>query len=168
MQNKYSFRFLWLGQSLANLADPLYIMSLVSIIYSQTHSTLLSALVPVVRLGMVSIGGVIAPILMERFPLAKLLSLSQTLQTVLLATMVTIGFAEGDVHLWMWLLVAMISFLDGWTKPTRNALIPILVPKADLMKANSQVAVSDQVVSLVGWSSGGILVSQFDRYRFRG
>lgn len=52
-----------------------------------------------------------------------------------------------------------MSFLDGWTTPARNALIPRLASGEGLMRANSLVSVSDQTVQLAGWGLSGVLVA---------
>lgn len=56
-------------------------------------------------------------------------------------------------------LVTAMSFLDGWTTPARNALIPRLASGEGLMRANSLVSVSDQTVQLAGWGLSGVLVA---------
>lgn len=49
-------------------------------------------------------------------------------------------------------------FFDGWTNPARNSLVPRLVTKEQLVKANGLLSTSDQTVLLVGWGAGGLLV----------
>lgn len=161
MKIKYSFRVLWLGQSLANLADSFYILGIVSLVYTFTHSATLSSLVPVVRLSGTILGGLVAPLLMERFRLPQLLSFSQLGQTLLLIGLILSGVSDSQMMIWLWGFIALISFFDGWTIPTRNALVPRLVEKEELMRANGLLATSDQVVLLTGWSLGGLLVDQF-------
>ncbi len=56
-------------------------------------------------------------------------------------------------------MVFGMSFLDGWTNPARNALVPRLATGEGLMRANGMVAVSDQVVKCAGWALSGIIVA---------
>lgn len=161
MNNNYSFRLLWLGQSLANLADSVYILSLVSLVYTLTHSATLSSLIPVVRLSAMIIGGLLAPLLIEKFRLSSLLSFSLLVQTLLLVGLTLVGIVDNKIGIWIWVFIALISLFDGWTLPTRNALVPQLVGKEELIRANSLLATSDQVILLAGWSLGGLLVNQF-------
>jgi MFS family permease len=161
MKNNYSFRLLWLGQSLANLADSLYILSLVSLVYTLTHSAILSSLVPVVRLSAMIIGGLLAPLLIEKFQSSRLLSFSLLGQTLLLIGLTLVSIANNKISIWIWIFIALISLFDGWTLPTRNALVPQLVSREELIRANSLLATSDQVILLTGWSLGGLLVNHF-------
>ncbi|WP_462411817.1 MFS transporter [Neobacillus sp. Marseille-QA0830] len=55
-------------------------------------------------------------------------------------------------------LVFLIAFFDGWAAPARNALVPSLVEESRLIKANSLLSVSDQIVQLVAWPAGSILL----------
>ncbi|MDV2683025.1 hypothetical protein RYX56_01410 [Alkalihalophilus lindianensis] len=45
MKHSSSFRFLWLGQSFANLGDVLYIVALITLIYQLTGSATYMALI---------------------------------------------------------------------------------------------------------------------------
>ncbi len=42
----HSFRFLWIGQSMANLGDVFYIVAIISLLYTLTESPFALALVP--------------------------------------------------------------------------------------------------------------------------
>ncbi|MFC4075710.1 MFS transporter [Salinithrix halophila] len=151
-----SFRALWLGQALANLADAFYIMAIVTLIYKQTGSAAYSATVPVLRVGAQMASGLLAPLLLDRFPLRGLLIASQGGQTgLLLLLALIIGNFESGIPLILSVVFA-VSFLDGWTVPARNAMIPRLVA---LVKANSWLSTTDQTMMLLGWSTGGLLVA---------
>ncbi|WP_145962197.1 MFS transporter [Thermoflavimicrobium daqui] len=159
MKKNYSFICLWLGQSLANLGDVFLVVSLITLVYHQTHSTLLAALYPIIRTSFMTISGLIAPWMMDRFTLLRLLILAQGGQTVLMVGIVIfLNNSALSIH-WIWPLVALISFLDGWTQPTRNSLIPRLVDKGQLVKANSLISTTDSLLQLVHWSVGGLAVA---------
>lgn len=61
----------------------------------------------------------------------------------------------------IWLFIAAISFFDGWSTPARNALVPRLVAKEQLVKANGLLSTTDQTLLLLGWSLGGMLVAEW-------
>ena len=46
------------------------------------------------------------------------------------------------------------SLLDGWAAPASHAMLPRLVDAAELTKANSFVAIVDQLIQLGGWAVG--------------
>jgi len=154
MWNK-RFLFLWAGQSLANLGDVFYIVGIISIIYTATDSIFFTSMVPVVNVTMRSVGSLTAPLLFRRFSLQRLLLVSQSAKTVLLAVTVAIA-AEREILLF--LLIASIAYLDGWATPARNSLVPRLVTRDMLLRANGLLAASDQTVYFAGWAAGGIAV----------
>lgn len=157
------FICLWAGQTLANLGDVFYIVAFISVVYRVTGSVLFTAFVPVVNVTAMTVSGLTAPLLFQRLSLPKMLVLSQGLKTILLgAASVVVGVGVGDQREMVWLLfglAALIAFMDGWANPARNALVPQLVPRRELMRANGLLATSDQTVHFAGWAAGGLLVS---------
>lgn len=156
------FYFLWTTQTAANAADVLYIMALTVLVLNQTDSLVSAALMPLMRSFAQMISGLIAPLLINRFKLPSLLLLSQAGQFLLfivLAVYLQLHGSEASFIL-VFALVFVMSFLDGWTVPTRNALVPRLVPnEQSLLKANGMISVSDQVVQFAGWGLSGIIVA---------
>ncbi|GIO44323.1 MFS transporter [Paenibacillus apis] len=156
------FYYLWTTQTAANAADVLYIMALTVLVLNQTNSLVSAALTPLMRSFAQMISGLIAPLLINRFRLPSLLLLSQSGQFLLfivLAVYLQIQGSDASLIL-VFALVFVMSFLDGWTVPTRNALVPRLVPdEQSLLKANGLISVSDQVVQFAGWGLSGIVVA---------
>jgi len=161
MVNKSSFRFLWMGQSLANCGDVFYIVGLITTIYEATGSATYMALVPFFITTSRFVSGVIAPLIIDRTRLKLLLAYSQLGKTIiilLLAGFSSIFLSSNTIFL-IFLFVIVISFLDGWANPASNALLPKLMEPNDLVKANSFLAILEQTIRLGGWPVGGILVA---------
>jgi len=156
------FYFLWTTQTAANAADVLYIMALTVLVLNQTESLVSAALMPLMRSGAQMLSGLIAPLLMNRFRLPALLLLSQAGQFLLFVGLAVYLQLKGS-DAWFILVFALVfamSFLDGWTVPARNALVPRLVAhEQGLLKANSLISVSDQVVQFAGWGLSGVIVA---------
>ncbi|MDN6067844.1 MAG: MFS transporter [Staphylococcus equorum] len=159
--NKSSFRFLWIGQSLANSGDVFYMVGLIAIIYELTGSVTYMAFVPFFITTSRFLSGLVAPLIIERVKLKPLLAYSQSGKTV--AIIILTGYIDFfysfNTSFLIFLFVIVISFLDGWANPARNALIPILVEQDTLVKANSFLAILDQTIRLGGWAVGGMLVA---------
>ncbi|CAM3206860.1 MFS transporter [Paenibacillus lupini] len=156
------FYFLWTTQTAANAADVLYIMALTVLVLNQTESLVSAAFTPLMRSGAQILSGLIAPLMVNRFKLPALLFLSQTGQFLLFVCLaVYLQLNENDSSLVLvFALIFIMSFLDGWTVPTRNALVPRLVAhEQGLLKANSLISVSDQVVQFAGWGMSGVIVA---------
>jgi len=156
---KNSFRFLAVGQSMANLGDVLYIVALISLLYAQTASVFITSLVPLVNVTARVISGLVAPLVLEKVQHVWILRITQIAKTAVLF-LGTISFQQ--LPLWIVFgFVAFISFLDGWAVPARQSLIPRIVAERELVRANGLLATADQTMQFVGWSSGGVLVTLF-------
>lgn len=155
MSAQRSFRLLWIGQTLANLGDVLYVVAIISAVYAATGSAMMMALVPFVNTFARFWGGLTAPLLIDRFSLKGILVGSQLVKTLSVAGL-WLGYEQLPL---LFPLIAVIAFLDGWATPCRNALLPRLVTPERLVRANSLVGVSDQIVQLGGWPLGGVVAT---------
>jgi len=156
------FYFLWTTQTAANAADVLYIMALTVMVLNRTDSLISAALLPLMRSGSQMLSSLIAPLLIQRFKLSRLLLMSQAGQFLLFACLAMYLQLNGEAAslVLVFSLVFVMSFLDGWTTPARNALIPRLVThEKGLLKANGLISVSDQVVQFAGWGLSGVVVA---------
>lgn len=157
-----SFYYLWTTQTAANAADVLYIMALTVLVLDRTDSLVSAALMPLMRSAAQMVSGFIAPLLINRFKLPSLLLISQTgqfLLFVVLALYLQLNSTAASLTL-VFALVFVMSFLDGWSVPARNALVPRLVTREEgLLQANGLISVSDQVVQFAGWGLSGLLVA---------
>ncbi|WP_175988118.1 MFS transporter [Bacillus sp. Marseille-Q1617] len=154
-----SFRHLWIGQALANMGDILYIVALISLIHTVTGSPVLLTAVPLVITFSRFISSVMAPLLLNRSQMKFLIAYSQLAKTLLLILFLAmVLFSLGNV--WLYLAVAsMISFLDGWALPARNAYIPFIVKREELMGANGFLSTVDQTIQFSSWALGGLLLA---------
>ncbi|WP_019914900.1 MFS transporter [Paenibacillus sp. HW567] len=158
---KRSFYYLWGSQTISNIADIIYILSITVLVFSSTNSLMQTTLIPLFRLSAQVVSGLVAPIILSRFRLTRILLFSQLGQFVIFTLLL--------LYLWttpgrgafplIFIMVFGMSFLDGWTNPARNALVPRLATGEGLMRANGLVAVSDQVVRCAGWALSGIIVA---------
>lgn len=161
MKNNSSFIYLIIGQCFANAGDVFYIVALISLVYSMTESTFFVSLVPLVNTVSAFLSGLIAPLLIDKYPLKKILFFSQFLKTILLFLLAiySMYFLSFNTIYVLFILVGCISFLDGWAAPSRNSMIPRLVLADKLVKANSLITITDQSIKLGGWALGGIILS---------
>lgn len=161
MNNK-SFRYLWTGQALANCGDLFYVVGIMAIVHEITGSAMYMAMIPFVTTLARFISGGFAPVLMDKYALKLLLLISQWGKTTALLLLVMTRYALGNQEMTVYVILGMvflISFLDGWAAPASHAMLPRLVPRDELTRANSFVAVVDQIIQLGGWAAGGMLVA---------
>ncbi|CAM3035534.1 MFS transporter [Paenibacillus sediminis] len=158
---KKSFYYLWGTQTISNAADVVYIMALTYLVLDQTNSALAAVLVPFFRVASQTISGLLAPLLVSKYQLPLLLFGSQLGQFILFGglTIYLILVPKGHNFYFVFTIVFFMSFLDGWTTPARNALVPRLAEGKGLLKANGLISTTDQIVQCAGWGLSGILVA---------
>lgn len=160
-----SFRYLWLGQSLANLGDILYIVGLISILYGVSESALILAMLPFLNTFGRFVSGMFSPLLFARYKLKFLLVLSQALKSfVLLGLSLWVNLVAEQSLMVIYGFILLIALLDGWAMPATGAMLPRLVEKHEILKANSFLSVVLDTIQMAGWAIGGMLVAFFNGY----
>ncbi|AOH55194.1 hypothetical protein ABE28_012615 [Peribacillus muralis] len=153
-----SFRFLWVGQAFANLGDIFYVVGLISLIYAMTGSAFYLSLLPFTTTIFRFISSLLAPLVIDRFPLKRILVQSQCGKTILLMILgFSLHFSDGSA-LVVLCFIASISLLDGVAAPVSAALVPQLVPPKERMKANGFLNVLTQTIFVAGWPIGSVLL----------
>lgn len=159
MKNK-SFYFLLGGQSLANFGDSLYVLVLTILTYQLTNSTLIASMVAVSQFVGQALGAVLIPFFMYQFKLKRLIIYLQMCQIAFFGCLIFIYILQLSTFTipLFFIIVFFLSLIDGGTIPVRNSMIPRLVEKNFLLKANSYILTSDQMVLLLGWLLGGLFI----------
>ncbi|MFJ5749519.1 MFS transporter [Peribacillus frigoritolerans] len=154
-----SFRCLWIGQIFANLGDIFYVVGLISLLYNLTGSAFYLSLLPFITTIFRFISSLLAPLVIDRFPLKRIIVQSQWWKTILLVCLgiFIISFDHG-FSVAVIFFIALISLLDGVAAPVSAALVPQLVPKVERMKANGFLNVITQTIFVAGWPLGSVLL----------
>ncbi|MEW5551209.1 MFS transporter [Peribacillus frigoritolerans] len=154
-----SFRCLWIGQTFANLGDIFYVVGLISLLYNLTGSAFYLSLLPFITTIFRFISSLLAPLVIDRFPLKRIIVQSQWWKTILLVCLgiFIISFDHG-FSVSVIFFIALISILDGVAAPVSAALVPQLVPKEERMKANGFLNVITQTIFVAGWPLGSVLL----------
>lgn len=158
------FRYLWLGQSIANMGDIFYIVAIMAFLHAAKDSAIHMALVPFFITLARFVSGIISPVMIDKYSLKMLLVFSQIGKTLILLTLTCFldFFIFSSAIVGLYICVFIIAFFDGWASPARNSMIPNIVEKEVLIKANSFMAVIDQSIQLSAWPIGGILIVYFN------
>lgn len=154
-----SFRCLWIGQAFANLGDIFYVVGLISLLYNLTGSAFYLSLLPFITTIFRFISSLLAPLVIDRFPLKRIIVQSQWWKTILLVCLgiFIISFDHG-FFVTVIFFIALISLLDGVAAPVSAALVPQLVSKEERMKANGFLNVITQTIFVAGWPLGSVLL----------
>ncbi|MCH4827331.1 MFS transporter [Planococcus halocryophilus] len=159
MKMNRNYNLLLTGQSLANIGDVLYIVSIIYIIFELTGSATAAAFMPFTITSSMFISNSLTPLLMQRFNLKWLLAGSQMGKTILL-----IGLAFFSPQLSManfyglFLIISLVALLDGCANPVTQSLIPNYVKSEQLLKANGITETVTQLIQTAMWFVGSSLL----------
>src|SRR5690606_12594753 len=146
------------GQSVANIGDVLYIVSIIYLIFELTGSATAAAVVPFAIPGSMFISNVLTPMLMQRFNLKWLLAGAQIGRSgLLLALALGLPFLSLSNYPWLFLLISLVALLDGCANPVQRSLIPIYVDREQLLKANGLTETLTQLIQTAMWFVGSSL-----------
>lgn len=159
MKLNRNFYLLLLGQSLANIGDVLYIVSVISTIFVLTGSATASSLVPFTIASSMFISSLLTPLLVEKVNLKWLIVGSQIGKTILLVILgfMLIGITASNYYL-IFLIIGLIAFFDGCANPIRQTLIPYYVKPEHLIQANGIAETITQVIQAVMWFVGSLFL----------
>lgn len=150
-----SFYLLVTSQSLANLADVFLRLSLIADIYLVTHSVMATTVIPVLIGLSAFIASFLVPLVTKKFPMNQVLSFTQLAKTLLLLLLVvSLNICAYPIAI-VYLCIVGISIFDGFAQPVSSALVPTYL--TDLARGNALFATVSEIISVVGWSLGGIL-----------
>ncbi len=158
LRNRH-FLFLWLVNTATTLAIELITITVLVTIFEQTQSTLQAAGTMVARTIPGLLLGPLAGVLVDRFPRKHMLISMGLIQLVLVG--VAIWFLQEDEKVpvaGIYLILAGLSAADIFHKPARLSLIPSLVTPMQLVKANSFILASNQIMMAISYTIGGWLI----------
>ncbi|MEW9103886.1 MFS transporter [Paenibacillus sp.] len=161
-----SFYSLLSSRSFANLAGSLYMMTLIAAVYQMTDSAAFAGAVSFIRSMAILASSFMLPIWYRRMSLAYVTRLFLILQFALSAIVAfSISPLASMLSTTLFLAysfsaIICIGYAEGCASAAANALYPRLVEEEKRVYANSLVSTSMQMLSLLGWTMGGILVAK--------
>ncbi|MBW2592067.1 MAG: MFS transporter [Deltaproteobacteria bacterium] len=158
LRNRH-FLFLWFVNITTTLAIELFTVTILVTIFEQTESTLQAAGTMVARTMPAFLLGPVAGVLVDRFSRKNMLIIMDLIQLVLVG--IAIWFLQQDETVpvaGIYLILAGLSAADVFHRPARLSLIPSLVPYEQLVKANSFILASGQIMMAISYTLGGWLI----------
>jgi len=154
---------LWIGQIISSIGDRFYQLALLSLVLGLNQGTQIGKEgARVVFIGMLP-GLLFAPwigLAVDRFDRRRTLIFADLSRVVLVLSLFYIWFVLKDLA-----LVYVVVFLMGWMNalfiPARQAALPQLVDRKDLIPANALIALVGVIASLVGTLCAGFVASVF-------
>lgn len=152
----------WVSQLFTNLGEVLYQVVVMVIIYQKTQSSLQTALVLVAS---ILPGFLISPWagqFVDRHSRKKILLVSNIIAAMLIASYGLSLWAESTHRVFLYGTVILLSVVSAFIRPSKMALLPVLVREDQLPRANSYFIASTQGVLAIGFGMGGFLTTKVD------
>lgn len=151
------FRLLWTAGLVSTAGDWMLLVAMPILVYQLTGSTLGTALTFLAELVPPIVIGPFAGRLADRWDRRRLMVWISGLHAVFLLPLLFVRDA-GDLWI-IYLVVATQAVLSSFFQPSKDSLLPSLVPPDDLLSANSLLGVNMNAARLVGGPLGGLLLA---------
>ena len=150
------FGVLWAGGLISETGDWFLLVGLPVWVLQVTGSSLVTATVFLVGLLPSLVVGPLAGVLVDRWDRRRTLVAVSLAEAVFLLPLLTV---DGRGDLWVvYLVMAVEASLGQLNDPARNAMVPALVGRDDLVGANALIGLNGNLARLAGSPLGGILV----------
>jgi MFS family permease len=150
------FALLWAGGLVSETGDWFLLVGLPVWVLQVTGSSLVTATVFLVGLLPSLVVGPLAGVLVDRWDRRRTLVAVSLAEAAFLLPLLTV---DGRGDLWVvYLVMAVEASLGQLNDPARNALVPALVGRDDLVGANALVGLTANLARLAGSPLGGVLV----------
>ena len=147
---------LWAGGLVSETGDWLLLVGLPVWVLELTGSSLVTATVFIAGLLPSLLLGPLAGVLVDRWDRRRTLVAVSLAQAAFLLPLLAV---HGQRQLWVvYLVIAVEGALAQLNDPARNALLPSLVGRRELVAANGLIALTGNLARLVGSPLGGVVV----------
>ena len=152
------FVLLWLSQILFGAGDVLYTVGVMATIFEATGSALQTVGVTIAGTLPMFLLGPIAGALVDRYSRRGVLAIMELLRAVLV--LVLLGLIQQmGVQVWLiYAIAAGLAVANTFYVPARQALLPSLVPRREVVMANSFIFSTLQAAMGLGFMVGGALI----------
>jgi MFS family permease len=152
------FRSLVVGRLVTNAGDSLYSVAAMWLVWELTYSPGMTALAGFLT-RLPSVLQMFAGPLVDRWSLRRVLVWTQLVQAVLVLAVPAAWYLDGLTVEVVLVVMPLLSLCNQLVYPAQAALVPRLVEKAELVSANSALALAYQSADLVFNALAGILVA---------
>lgn len=151
-----NFVLLWTGQFVSQIGDRLYMVAFPWLVYGATGSTLSTGLAFAIYTLPYVLFGMFAGVVIDRFDKRRIM-LAAELARIILVLLVPLA---ADFALWsVFVLSFAMASLTVLFDPAKLSLLPDIVTKDQLLRANSLLASAETLTEVVGYAGAGFLLA---------
>jgi len=151
-----NFVLLWSGQFVSQIGDRLAMVAFPWLVYTATGSTLSTGLVLAIYTLPYVLFGMFAGATIDRLNKRRVMLAAELGRTIL----VLLVPLAADFALWsVFVLSFAVASLTVLFDPAKLSLLPDIVPKEQLLRANSLLATAETLTEVLGYASAGFLLA---------
>jgi MFS family permease len=151
-----NFVLLWSGQFVSQIGDRLAMVAFPWLVYTTTGSTLSTGLVLAIYTLPYVLFGVFAGVAIDRLDKRRVMLGSEFARMVLvLLVPIAAEYALWPVFVLSFAMASLTVLFD----PAKLSLLPDIVPRDQLMRANSLLATAETLTEIVGYAGAGFLLA---------
>ena len=155
------FRRLWLSGLISFFGSMITMVALPYQIKELTNSYLAVGAIGAAELIPLIVFGLYGGVLADRYDRKKLIWFSEAGALILVIALFANSIAPSPNLIFIYLIAALFSAVDGIQRPSAGAILPRLVSHEDLPAANALMSLRWQLGVIVGPSLGGILIATY-------
>jgi MFS family permease len=153
-----NFSLLFAGQIISQIGDSMYTIALLWLLLEFTGSKSTMGFVTMISYLPMLVFGLFAGVLVDMFNRRRLMMLADILRA-LLVLILPVAYFTGNLSLAIILVVSfLVSSFSTLFNPARDALVPSLVDRGQLIKANSLIQSTTYAAILLGPAVGAALI----------
>lgn len=155
-----AFTLLWGGQTISNIGDPFFNLAVMWVIYTQSGSTLQTAIVQVLWHLSKILFGPLAGALADRWDRKRIIVITNVLAAVVVSAVATAIPAWGPLSpVVVFVAVFLLNTLTTFSSPAHFSIMPEVVGRDLLATASGLLATTRQVASLAGNALAGVVIA---------
>ncbi|MCP4653227.1 MAG: MFS transporter [Candidatus Omnitrophica bacterium] len=159
---KRNFFCLWFGQIVSQFGDRLTQMALIGLVYKLQHGVSPLGLFKMMSLAIIPVFlfSPVAGVYIDRWDKRRTMYVSDLIRALFIFLIPLLCFrfkSLGLAYVFIFLSFSMGRFFI----PAKMAMIPSIVPKKDLLAANSLVSVTAMIAAVLGLGFGGMIVEKW-------
>ena len=161
VRDNRNFRRIWLAQIVSEAGDWFYSLAIYTLLLEITGAATAIAIALVFQVLPQTFAGPAAGLVNDRLSRKQVMIVTDLSRVVIVLAMI---FVRGPRNTWfLYLLLTLETIMAAFFEPARNAVIPNIVPPADINVANSLSASTWSFVLAIGATLGGIVAAAFGR-----
>jgi len=151
-----NFVLLWTGQFVSQIGDRLAMVAFPWLVYSQTGSTLSTGIVLAIYTLPYLLFGMFAGVAIDRFNKRRVMLMAELARMVLvLLVPLAAAWSLWSVFVLSFAMASLTVLFD----PAKLSLLPDIVPRERLLRANSLLASAETLTEVLGYASAGLLLA---------